>query len=452
MDINSAPRAELVRLIYEMVDKIALLEGEVVRLKEQLYEKGKGSGINTNIPSFVKANKKRKHVQKRKQRVTGYTRKKEVPTETIFHTAHVCSDCGEGLGKPTVAYRRQIIDLPVSSYTVTEHVVFRRWCYHCKKCIQPDVDLSKMVVGKGRIGINLTATIVTMRDRLRLPIGVIQQYLKLFYHLHLSHGEIIQLLYTVAHIGKPTYENILTEVRNAPVVHADETGGREDGRNGYFWSFSTDNVHFLLYRKSRAAKVVEEIVGIDSEKFNGVLTTDFYAAYNSYTGFHQRCWVHLLRDMHELKEKQKKHPPLNIWAKKVQQVYAEAKQYHGPDPTTPPGLAAQERIEKQQYFEKKLKNICAKYVPTDTPMSTLCARIMTFMPELFVFIRFPNIASDNNPAERIIRHTVIARKISGGTRSAKGSETKSILTSLFDTWNLQGKNPLEQCRFLLATC
>lgn len=77
---------------------------------------------------------------------------------------------------------------------------------------------------------------------------------------------------------------------------------------------------------------------------------------------------------------------------------------------------------------------------------------MTFMPELFVFVRFPDVTSDNNPAERIIRHTVVARKISGGTRSSRGSETKSILTSLFDTWSLQGKNPQEQCRLLLATC
>ncbi len=377
---------------------------------------------------------------------------KEVPTETVFHTEEACTDCGGDLGKPTVAYTRQVIDLPVLSYTVTEHVVFRRWCYHCKKCIQPDVDLSGIALGKGRIGINLTATLVTMRDRLRLPIGMIQTYLKLFYHLHISKGEIVALLHTVATIGKPSYEKLLEQVRAAGSVHADETGGRENGINGYFWSFSTKNIHFLLYRKSRGSKVVEEIVGKNSEKFQGVLTTDFYAAYNTYAGFHQRCWVHLLRDIHELKEKHKKHPPLNAWAKKIHQIYEEAKAFTGPDPTVPPGLAVQERITKQHYFEQKLKQVCSNYVTKDVPMSTLCGRIMTFMPELFVFVRFPNVSSDNNPAERIIRHTVVARKISGGTRSAKGSETKSILTSLFDTWSLQGLNPFEQCKLLLATC
>ncbi len=452
MDVNSAPRGELVRLIYEMADKIALLEGEIARLKEKLHEKGKSVGGSSNIPFFVKANKKKKKAKKRKIRSTAYTRKKEIPTETIFHTQDLCSDCGGNLGKPIVAYNRQVIDIPIITYTVTEHVIFKRWCYTCKKCVQPEVDLKSLVLGKGRIGINLTSSIVTMRDRLRLPIGMIQGYLKLFYNLRISQGEIVGLLHSVARLGKPTYEKLLDEIRSAPVVHADETGGREDGKNGYFWSFSTKQAHFLIYRKSRAAKVVEEIVGTDSEKFNGVLTTDFYAAYNTYAGFHQRCWVHLLRDIHELKEKYKKHPPLNKWAKQVKQIYEEAKAYTGPDANTPTGLAIQQRIDKQHLFEERLGKVCRQYVTRDVPMTTLCSRIMTFMPELFVFVRFPGVASDNNPAERIIRHTVVARKISGGTRSPKGSETKSILTSLFDTWNLQGKNPLEQCRLLLATC
>ncbi len=450
MDINTAPRSELVKLVYEMADKITLLEGEIARLKEQLHGKGKGDA--PQLPSFVKANKKKKRTQGRKKRITAYTRKKEIPTATMFHTQDACTSCGGDLGKPTVAYTRQVIDIPQVTYSVTQHVIFRRWCYACKKCVQPHVDLKGIVVGKGRIGSNLTATIVTMRERLRLPISVIQRYLILTYNLHIGKGEIIKLLHMVARIGKPIYDTLLQEVRAAPVVHADETGGREDGHNGYFWSFSTKQVHFLLYRKSRGAKVVEEIVGENSEKFNGVLTTDFYAAYNTYVGFHQRCWVHLLRDIHKLKEEYRKHPPLNIWAKRIKHIYEQAKAYTGPDPGTPPGLAIQERIDTQRLFEKQLKKLCAPYVAKDVPMSTLSSRMMTFMPELFVFIRFPNISSDNNPAERIIRHTVIARKIQGGTRSAKGSETKSILTSLFDTWQLQGKNPLEECRLLLATC
>lgn len=37
------------------------------------------------------------------------------------------------------------------------------------------------------------------------------------------------------------------------------------------------------------------------------------------------------------------------------------------------------------------------------------------------------------------------------TKTPKGSETKAILTSLFDTWQLQNLNPLQQCRLLLTS-
>ncbi|MDO8700503.1 MAG: IS66 family transposase [Deltaproteobacteria bacterium] len=450
-DLLTAPRGELIALIYELTEKIEILESELARVKAEKAQKDKDTP-QTKIPFWVKSNKKQKKKTIRKKRNTAYTRKKEVPTEQIFHAAGSCSNCGNVLfGKPTVAYTHQVIDIPVVSYTVTEHVICRRWCLKCHKQVMPIVDLSESAVGKKRIGIHLAVVITTMRDRLRLPLVAIQKYLKLFHKLDLSEGEIVKILDTVARKGKPQYDSLLDQIRKSDSVHADETGGRQNGINGYFWSFSTDKIHYLMYRKSRGKTVVEEVVGSDSEKFNGVLTTDFYAAYNTYAGFHQRCWVHFLRDIHELKENYKKHPPLNKWTKQVKQIYEEAKAYKGPDPNLPIGLQTKDRIDRQREFEQRLKGVCLPYVKTDTPMSTLAARAITFMPELFVFIRFPNVKSDNNPAERIIRHTVVARKISGGTKSLKGSETKTILTSLFDTWQLQGLNPLNQCRLLLTS-
>ena len=52
-----------------------------------------------------------------------------------------------------------------------------------------------------------------------------------------------------------------------------------------------------------------------------------------------------------------------------------------------------------------------------------------FLPELFTFVAEPRASADNNAAERSLRPPVVSRKISGGTRSERGSETKSILAS-----------------------
>ena len=69
--------------------------------------------------------------------------------------------------------------------------------------------------------------------------------------------------------------------------------------------------------------------------------------------------------------------------------------------------------------------------------------------ELFVFVSDPEVPADNNLAERSLRPAATARKISGGTRSPKGSETKMGLMSLFGTWTVQGKPLLASCRQLL---
>ena len=71
--------------------------------------------------------------------------------------------------------------------------------------------------------------------------------------------------------------------------------------------------------------------------------------------------------------------------------------------------------------------------------------------ELFVFVAEPAVPSDNNAAERSLRHLVISRKVSGGTRSERGSNSKMTLASLFGTWHAQGLNPLPSCQQLLSS-
>ena len=63
----------------------------------------------------------------------------------------------------------------------------------------------------------------------------------------------------------------------------------------------------------------------------------------------------------------------------------------------------------------------------------------------------PDVPADNNAAEPSLRHLVISRKVSGGTRSERGTESKMTLASVFGTWRAQGLNPLVACRQLLIS-
>ena len=85
------------------------------------------------------------------------------------------------------------------------------------------------------------------------------------------------------------------------------------------------------------------------------------------------------------------------------------------------------------------------------PQAKLCRRIERFIKELFVFVSYADVPPDNNAAERSLRHLVVSRKVSGGTRSEQGTDSKMALASLFGSWRANGIDPLSQCRSLLIS-
>jgi len=288
------------------------------------------------------------------------------------------------------------------------------------------------------------AMIATMREVGRLPIRAIQWQLATFHRLALSSGEIVNVLRVVRDKAEGVRKALIQELRSSPVVHGDETGWREGGQNGYLWSFSSPTVRYFEYRKSRSGEIVTEVLGSD---FGGVLVSDFYGGYNRMLGLHQRCWVHLLRDIHELKEKWPEDADLKEWAEGVERLYHRARDWV----TTHQKAEETERVATQRRFEEELIGLCRPYLKSDRPQRVLCERIERFLPELFVFVADPRVPSDNNAAERAIRPVVISRKISGGTRTDRGSTTKHTLATAFGTWTATGLNPFTACLSLLTT-
>ena len=109
-------------------------------------------------------------------------------------------------------------------------------------------------------------------------------------------------------------------------------------------------------------------------------------------------------------------------------------------------MTAEETIASlEAQLKQALEQLCQSSVRTAVPQNTLCERVERFLPELFVFVAMPGVRAHNNLAERSIRPLVVARKISGGTRSPKGAKTRMGLASLFGTWMAQHLNPFHQC-------
>ncbi|MEO5951350.1 MAG: IS66 family transposase [Chloroflexia bacterium] len=467
-------------------EEVLVLRAEVAALKGQLAQalaliaqlRAEIEQLRSSPPTFVKPStpkpKEKAQKQPRRKRAkdqNGARLREQSPTHTIQHHLETCPDCAYPLQHPQLASKRQVIELPPPvPVQVTEHQLYKGWCPRCSRWHYPPLDLAGLaghgkgqeqepaqVIGHSRIGVRIASVIAYLRTTLRMPVRLIREYLHTIHNLLISTGEIGDLLHRVAEAErvKQAAHEIKEVIRHSSVVHADETGWREGGQNGYIWCLCTpEGERYYEYDHSRAGAVARRILG---SQFKGTLVSDFYGGYNEFPGEHQRCWVHLLRDLHTLKEDHKENEEVLEWAAQVRAMYDTAHQYlhsmhseHGPP-------SQQEREVQYNHLMDSVRELGSKYSKYSKtkshaahPCHTLSKRLLRHQDELFTFVLQEGVSSDNNLAERSVRPVVVMRKVSGGTQSAKGSATRMTLATLFGTWRAKGLNPFHECLSLLS--
>ena len=446
--------------VAELREVVRALKVENARLRADLAARGGGDGeereggSGTDVtppvgpkkirpPRWAKANVVRVAQRRpRRPRPAVAGRRRAIPDRQIIHAQAHCPRCQATLGRGRVTGRRQVIELPPLRAEVVEHVVLRRQCHRCGHvCPGTMPDLGATIGAHRRFGWSVVALVAVLRTKLRLPLAQVQWLLRHGWGVSLSVGALSGMLDEAARAGRGTYDQLLEEARASPVLHIDETGWREDGHNGFIWTVTTPLVRFFQFVSSRAGAVARRLVGTEYE---GVVVSDFYTAYDQLDGRHQRCWAHLLRELHDLTEAFPDHASVQAWADAVKALYARAMAAA----TALAGASPREREVAQRRFERDLLAVCRDQA-AKSPQAALCQRVERYHPELFTFVADPLAPSTNNAAERALRPLVIARKISGGTRSAHGSQTRMILQSLVATWDLRGDDPLAALTALL---
>ena len=431
--------ADLGVLVAKIQEENAQLHQALADAEERMagLEQGK-----RKPPSFVKANKKKPEEPRgsRRQRSKEHNRgrrRAQAVTRQEEHHVERCTECSCKLRKERVAWCREVIELPPpQAVEVTEHVIYKGFCPRCGVWRYGRPCVAGEIVGQRRFGTRLMALVGYLSETLKLPLAAMREYLATVHGVEISEGALVDLRDGMARHLKGQAEGLAAHIRNSPIVHADETGWREDGQNGYIWVFSTpgeQGLRYYLYDHSRSQQVVEVFLG---EAFSGVLASDFYGAYNVYRGRHQRCWVHLLRALHDLKEEHSEDEAVQAWTQSLRQLYDRGQGF-----IQEASLSQSEREGLYAMLVSEVERLGLMYARQEHPCRALAKRILRHQDELFQFVLVAGLAADNNLAERSLRPLVVVRKISGGTRSPKGSETRMILASLFATMKAQGLNP-----------
>lgn len=430
-----AENAALRAIVQQQQETITRLEARIAELER----------TKTPPPSWTKANRPAPTAKDRAPRAPEHNkgRRRSVPTRIEEHAYGRCPDCAYALRGRTIARRREVIDVPLAAVEITEHRVITRYCPACRAWKTPRLDLRGQVLGQGRIGVRLASLIATLRTQYRMPLGQVQQALSALWAVRLSHGALVDVTRRVAAGAQGELERIEEAVRAGPVVHADETCWRENGQNGYIWVRATPSGDRLFrYDRSRAGAVAQALL----DDCSGVLCTDFYAGYNGVSGRKQKCWAHLVRDLHALSAAHPERTDVHAWTGALGALF------HLGTACAAQDLSAGQRHRAYRDLEQRARALGQCYVrDSGHPCQTLAQRLLRHRGEFFEFVRVPGLAATNNEAERSLRPLVIARKISGGTRSLQGTQTRFALASLFQSWSAHGRNPFHACLAVLQS-
>lgn len=445
------------------------LKAELTRARKRIVElesalrvdDAKADGVASKPPLFVKANVAKGKARKRPGRKIGHAAALRPMPSHIDQVIDVplsrdprgrdprgrdpgrelCPRCRGALMK-LLSHARIVEDLTPSNLEVTQFKTRSGYCINCDCRVEsraahqpPAAD-----VPHGQIGINALALGVMLRVRQRLPFRQISQVFLKMAGLSVSAGGLVKQIKRIARWLEAEYQKLIRKMRASKVIHADETGWRIDGTNAWTWVFTQPLLTLFVTDQSRGRKVITDILG---EAFDGKLVCDFYGAYDGVDCDKQRCLTHLLREVKEQGEKDESFA-IDAWAMKLKKwckdAIAHKKKWRTlSDPKYEMGASR---------IEDRLDGL-TKVEPEHAEAKRLRKRLRKYRPELTRFLWDEQLEPTNNPAERALRPMVVARKITGGSRSPAHAQAWAKLSSILATQEQNGKNVLEETKKLL---
>ena len=333
-----------------------------------------------------------------------------------------CPQCGGPL-QDRGTQTRSVIDMPPLQTEKTLYVLPKQYCPRCRRAFQPH---PPGVLPKTLFGNQLVATAATMHYLHGVPMGRICE------QVGVDLGTLIKIFHRLAKLFSSIPSRLIEQYRQAPVKHADETGWPNDGHHGYVWLFATTTISIFLFRETRSSIVPREVFGKDP--LPGTLVVDRYHAYNKAPCLLQYCYAHLLRNVQDLEKEFPENQEVRNFVNILAALLASAMNLR----SLP--------ISDAQFYKraKGIKSQIQKAVHA-AAQHLAVRRIQEIFhenePRLYRWADDRQIPADNNLVERDLRPSVIARKVSFGSQSEAGANTRSILMTMLQSLKKQNSDP-----------
>ena len=346
-----------------------------------------------------------------------------------------CPACGKPLDFDTkkLVKVKQEVDIPPIKAFVEQFEQYEVPCPCGHICVGKFPDRIK---AKVQYGARTRSMISYLSVFQYLPFQRMKDLFLTCFGMHISKGTLCNTIKRSAKLYKNAYRLIKDFLQNSDIIGADETHITINGEKGYFWVWQNAKVTFIACENSRKQE------NIDKHFPNGfpyaVIISDRYAPQlNTPAKDHQICWVHILRDLKLLIEKED-----NPWIHKLRKLFDKAEKLDLEKKcwTKDDKKAKKLELEFDKLLDAKIDK--GKFEKTEKLRKSLIRN----RPFLLTFLYYEGVPFHNNDSERAIRNAKVKMNIS--LQFKAGGQSYAIIRSVVDTL-IKNNLPIFDTLFML---
>ena len=332
--------------------------------------------------------------------------------------------------------RKRAFDLVFTPSGIKRRVIECRTRVHvCSRCGKLFIPDRYKRLAKHFHGLMSWATYEHIAHRVSCPM--LSEMLHEHFGLAVCQAELNEFKSIMAHRYRSCCKRLLTKMLGGPVMHVDETQVRLRTGVVYVWVFTTAEDVVYIYRPTREGEFLTKLLA----GFNGVLVTDFYAAYDALPCLQQKCLIHLMRDMNQEllnnpfdQELQSITGPFGVILRDVATTIDQYGLQRG-------------RLQKHRPQVNEFFHTLGSSSFRSEAAESVRARLTKYQGKLFTFLAHDAVPWNNNNAENAIRRFAYYRDDIPGLLRENGLKDYLTLLSVCHTCHYRGVSFL---RFLLS--
>ena len=434
-------------VIEKLLARIDELEALVAELTKRLSKNSRNSSKPPSSDGLSKPpkNKNNSLRQKGKNKSGGQPghkgetlRQITSPDKIEYHRLVNCPTCSANLKfSPSLGtIKRLVFDLPVPKIEVTEHQAEIKKCCCChQRVIAP---FPNGINAPTQYGDVLKSYSVYLQQQQFIPEDRLRQLFQDLFNVNLATATINKFSESVYDKLECFEQEMLTQLKQVPVKHLDETGFRVNGKTQWLHVVATEALTYYHISPKRKCLL---------EGLSGIVVHDHWKSYYKLIDVeHALCNQHHLRELKAVIEYDKE-----TWARHVQQFFRVALRYkhHCSDEYIPKKILEQlfklydNFIEEGIYYHEELPIYSKENKRGRRAKRTghnLVLRLKQYRSDVLRFLTNPLVPFTNNQAEQDLRMMKVKQKISGGFRSERGAKIFARVRGFISTTRKQGLN------------